>query len=44
VPEIRDVLESVPQTLSEMFNVTSPVEFPVDYTVGKTFKEVKEKA
>ena len=37
-------LESVPAALHKLFGVESPVEFPVDYSVGKTLAEVKQAA
>tara|TARA_R110000824_G_scaffold137613_1_gene301826 strand:+ start:793 stop:1623 length:831 start_codon:yes stop_codon:yes gene_type:complete len=42
VPKIKDVLQSVPEVLQEMFDVTAPIAFPVEYSRGKTFKEVKD--
>ena len=44
VPAIQDVLQSVPTVLRDMFDVVAPVEFPVEFSRGKTFKEVKENA
>ena len=38
---IADLLKGVPKAISETFGVKSPIEFPVDYSMGLTLLEVK---
>jgi len=40
--DISQVLEGVPEVLWELFQVDSPVQFPVDWASGKTLAEVKQ--
>ena len=44
VQAAKQSLESVPSELHKLFGVESPVEFPVDYSTGKTLEEVKHAA
>ena len=39
--EIADLLKGVPKAISETFGVKSPIEFPVDYSMGLTLLDVK---
>ena len=39
VKDIKDLMESVPEILNYMFHIQSPVEFPVDVTIGKTWQD-----
>ena len=43
IPKIHSQLERVPEVLQEVFDVTSPVPFPVDYDSGKNLAKVKNK-
>ena len=40
--KLGELLMSVPKVLLEVFNVSSPVDFPVDVSTGKTLAEIKE--
>jgi DNA polymerase-1 len=40
--DISEVLEGVPEVLWELFEVDSPVQFPVEWASGKTLAEVKQ--
>jgi DNA polymerase-1 len=40
--QIRELLEDVPLALRNVFNVHSPVAFPVDWSSGQTLAEIKE--
>ena len=40
--EIKDLLESVPAVLEDMFGIVSPVQFPVDVSIGLTWADQKE--
>jgi DNA polymerase-1 len=52
IPEVLDidsvleditlVLESVPEVLWKLFKVDSPIDFPVEWSIGKTLAEVKQ--
>tara|TARA_R110000822_G_scaffold310347_2_gene442712 strand:- start:5197 stop:6018 length:822 start_codon:yes stop_codon:yes gene_type:complete len=44
IPPLEKELGNVPQVIKEVFGVTSPVPFPVDYETGKTLAKVKNKA
>jgi DNA polymerase-1 len=44
IGEIKEVLESVPEVLKDMFDIVCPIQFPVDFSVGNTFSEVKNSA
>ena len=41
IEPIKGLLESVPQTLQQLFDIKSPVLFPVDVSTGETLQEVK---
>ena len=40
--KIGELLTAVPKVLLEVFNVSSPVDFPVDVSTGQTLAEIKE--
>lgn len=39
IKEVKDLMESVPDILYEMFQIESPIKFPVDVTIGKTWQD-----
>lgn len=39
IEEVQDLMESVPDILYEMFQIESPIKFPVDVTIGKTWQD-----
>jgi len=42
VREIKELMESVPEILAKVHCINSPIEFPVDVTIGKTWQDRKE--
>ena len=41
IKEIKEILETVPKVLEQMFDIVCPIKFPVDCSTGTTFTEVK---
>jgi DNA polymerase-1 len=42
IKDITLILESVPEILWNLFKVDSPIDFPVEWSTGKTLSEVKQ--
>lgn len=42
IREIKELMESVPHILAHVHGINSPIEFPVDVTIGRTWQDRKE--